>query len=325
MNNCIFCGQQIDPMTVPPEHIIPSSIEGSVVTYNVCDKCNKMLGTEVDSELNQHRHIWDIRKRHKQLPPLKSVFQMQKKFATLSDGSEMPIVPRSDSDRIMTHKLSDGGIQADRRIPPRQDPFLQWLDKERKKVGMSNKSFNEHHVQRYLDARKKGSYLGKFVYRDWLFTGMDVFFGEEKAAKVASIMSASIPRRFIAKACVEYAYLFGWENEITNINDLKKIAHCGDFEQNGLEFGADLCKEKNTFPCHTISFDDKWFSLGIYNVYFIGVGIRWRDKSKHFICIDDFIARKLRICHESDSAATFNIDESFDFKDHKALGRSTHV
>jgi hypothetical protein len=223
--NYLFCSNFIDPKTVDPEHIIPGSIDGSVVTYNVCGKCNNTLGTEVDAELNRHRHIWDGRKRHNTLPIPKTPFRMQRKFAIGLDETEIPMVSRSDSNRILTHKLSFGGIRTDRRIRLGKDPYFQWLDKERKKIGMDDESFHKHHVQRYIEAREKGSYLGKHLYRDWLFTGIDVFFGEEQAVRAASIMSSGIPHRFVAKACVEYAYLFDWQDEIANLDDLKSMLY----------------------------------------------------------------------------------------------------
>lgn len=324
-DKCIFCKAPINPEKVPPEHIIPESIDGSVVAYNVCKKCNNKLGSKVDNELNKNHHIWDARKRHKGLPPPRKPFRFKQKYAIVSDGTKLPMVPKSDSEQIITHKLPNGGMIADRRCPPEKDPFIRWMDEERKKVGLSDEDFYNDHIKRYLKAREKGSYLGKRNYKDWLFTGMDVFFEEEKAVEANSIMVSTTPHRFIAKMCVEYSHLFNFENEIENLNDLKTHALSGGLEENKLRFYEEICEGTDAYPCHIIAFSDSQFIFGIYDIYFVGVDIKWRSEPKIFVYADDFVAEKLRICIEKNGTFEFQTERSFDFKEHDTLGRPTHI
>jgi transposase-like protein len=53
---CIFCLLEKEPSI---EHVIPKSVGGVLTINYVCQDCNSELGSKVDSELNQHRHIYD--------------------------------------------------------------------------------------------------------------------------------------------------------------------------------------------------------------------------------------------------------------------------
>lgn len=321
---CIFCDKKINPYKIPPEHIIPRSIDGSIVAYNVCAKCNNDLGSEVDCELNRNRHIWDGRKRHKELPPPQKPFIFKSKFAITPDGTKVPLVPNSGSDQILTHTLKDSGTRVDRRCPPENDFYFQWLKKQLEMVGTSTEE-QKKHFERYLRAREKGSYLGKKIYRDWLFTGMEAFFGEEENIAVHSLMSTTVPHRFIAKVCLEYAHLLNFEKEIENIKEIKEHALNGGLEGTALHFYNEVSKESDIFPCHIFAFTKSQFVVGIYDSYFIGVDIKWREKPMEFIYADDFVNRLLRVCIERDGFFEIFLDRSFDFKEHALLGRPTHL
>ncbi|MCP4648596.1 MAG: hypothetical protein GY853_00765 [PVC group bacterium] len=323
-DKCIFCNSSIDPSQVPPEHIIPSSIDGTVVTYNVCLKCNSTLGSQVDKELNEHRHVWDARKKHNKLPPSKKPFRFKKKYTISSNGSKTPLVPLSNSNQIITHYLPDGGIRADRNCPPKNDPYIIWLNKERKKVGLSDEDFQPH-IDQFLEAREKGSYQGRKIYRDWFFTGQDCFFNEEQTQRAESIMATDTPHRFIAKACVEYSHLLHIEDEIKNMDDLKNHAFQGGLEGTKPHFYQQVHEGDIYYPCHTIAITDNKFIIGIYDIYFVAVDIEWWSEPKIITFIDDFTNKTLRLCTMKNDTIEINTMESFDFRDHDDLGRPTHI
>ena len=53
MNNCIICRKEITDFS--DEHVIPDSLGGYYHIYSVCKKCNSNLGSNVDSDLVNHK------------------------------------------------------------------------------------------------------------------------------------------------------------------------------------------------------------------------------------------------------------------------------
>lgn len=55
---CIFCEEDFDEKTTPPEHIIPEAMGNRRLICNfVCKSCNHRLGTQVDSKLTDVLYI----------------------------------------------------------------------------------------------------------------------------------------------------------------------------------------------------------------------------------------------------------------------------
>lgn len=66
MNNCIFCGVEINDVNESIEHIIPEALGNRQLSIKeVCKQCNSKLGEKVDSELTSNILIEMIRHIHK--------------------------------------------------------------------------------------------------------------------------------------------------------------------------------------------------------------------------------------------------------------------
>ena len=101
---CIFCKKDRKPSE---EHIIPRNVGGSIITYQVCEVCNPILGSEVDSVLNKHRHIFDAYEKIKsdKKPELK--FNFTSSTFRSADGAEIKVASNNLSKKIQPTETSE--------------------------------------------------------------------------------------------------------------------------------------------------------------------------------------------------------------------------
>jgi HNH endonuclease len=144
---CIFCKENKKPSE---EHIIPRNVGGSVVTYQVCETCNSIFGSEVDSELIMHAHIFEAYKEldRMQKPDIKFVFR-ESAFET-PKGLEIKVSRDSLSSRIRPTKISETEFIVD--ISDTKFVF-DYIKKERKQKGFSDEFISEQ-ISDYLQWAK---------------------------------------------------------------------------------------------------------------------------------------------------------------------------
>ena len=97
MENCIICRKQKTEFS--DEHVIPDSLGGYYHIYNVCKQCNSDMGSNVDSELVNHkfsnfqRYLMGIKGKYGKIP---NPFSGTHSF---TENSDQKVQVRLDDDR----------------------------------------------------------------------------------------------------------------------------------------------------------------------------------------------------------------------------------
>lgn len=317
--NCIFCNAVIDCNTTPAEHIIPNNIGGTVVTYDVCKKCNHALSA-TDVELHKQRHIYDSYKNIENTHDLKLVFRFIESYAENTDGSIVKLVPKSTSNKIIRSKISENVIVSDCSITDKEDEYLNIVKNIKNKYQLSD-SFISKHLERYYKFIHDS--IPGSIYRDnFLTRNIEIRINLTNATK-QTVMNAKTPHRFIAKACVEYASLFGFSDQILNIDILKKHALLGGFEETHLKFFENMPLDNIGRPYHIISFTNNQFSVTFFGKYGVAVNINWKNEPIVKRIANDLIHKRLFECFYENGCIEISKKEIV-FKRHNESRRTTH-
>jgi hypothetical protein len=107
-------------------------------------------------------------------------------------------------------------------------------------------------------------------------------------------MSGTTPHRFLAKACVEFAYLFGLQNEILNLDILRKHARYGT------ELDSVRCYEEliwdRSIQYHVISFGSNQFQIHFFSRYGFAIEVSWQHSAPDLIFVNDIVHKVLLDC-----------------------------
>ncbi len=108
-------------------------------------------------------------------------------------------------------------------------------------------------------------------------------------------MNGKTPHRFLAKACVEFAYYLGIQDKIENIETLKvhalkgtKLNEIKANEQNRLDIPS--------YPFHVIQFTEHQFHFHFFMKYTTAIGISWLGKPEEIFMAYDLNSEKLFKC-----------------------------
>ncbi len=145
--NCIFCQLEKNPSD---EHPIPLNIGGKIIIRNVCKDCNSKLGSEVDSELNRRRHIYDayMQLDKSSVPNLKFLFI--KSYFKDEDGTEIRQSKTNLDRRIVPTQTGLGSFVIDLN----DEGFIPGqISKIAKREGLA-KEIVEKKIQDYLTFTK---------------------------------------------------------------------------------------------------------------------------------------------------------------------------
>lgn len=324
VRKCLFCDNQVNPQDIEPEHIIPSTIDGTLVTYAICRRCNSSLGSQVDAELQRHRHIWDARKaalsKHPELGDPKKPFRFQRSWFVTPDGHEIRMDLKSNSAEIHRTALNNHSIVFDPYCKLKDDEYYKFLLREKERVEMSDEEFNAHHVRPYLEWRKNPS---RKIYEDWLFNSAGILLNEGKHQRVSE-MNVDTPFRFIAKACVEFADILDFNSNIKELTGLAQLARYGG-NPHEFRFRQGYSDPEASIPFHILAFTETQFILAFYGYFHIGVDITWKSKPSPIITANDIVNGCQRICTEEDGQTIALLDRTLEIKLHSELNLKTHV
>lgn len=115
MIQCIICRQYYDDINgkLSDEHVIPDSLGGYYHIYNVCDQCNKNMGTIIDTKLVSHkimelsRFLNNIKSRSNYLPnPFGGTWN-----AKDADGNDLKVQVFLNESGDIDYKLIPSGIK----------------------------------------------------------------------------------------------------------------------------------------------------------------------------------------------------------------------
>lgn len=324
LRQCLFCPAEVDPEKVAPEHIIPSSVDGTFVTYSICGKCNSIIGTEVDSELNRHRHIWDARKaalaKHPELGNPKKPFRFRRSWFVNSDGHEIRMDLKSNAATVHRTELPNNSIVFNAEGKLKDDEYYKFLLREKQRVGMSDEEFESYHLRRYLEWRENPT---RKIYEDWLFNSAGVMLNEGRHQRISE-MEADTPIRFIAKACVEFADILQFNSSIEELPRLSHFARHGGMPSE-FSFRQDFSDPEAATPFHILAFTDSQFIVAFYGYFHVGVDISWKTKPIPIITANDIVNGCQRLCTEEQGKTIALLDRTLDIKLHRSLNLRSHI
>lgn len=273
---CIFCDE---PEKLSKEHLIPQNIGGSITIYDVCQKCNSVLGSEVDSELNRQRHIYDgWLKIPKQFRP-ELEFQFIEQWIENEDGERIKV---SNKNKIIPTKIDDGHM-----VTSADDnkTMLNVLKRKRPDLTVDDLSRVADKLSSFTESQKEGDSFA------------DAEFGIELCvlgghAQVHNLMNGKTPDRFIAKVAYEVIMALGLQDEIQETETLKRHAIFGT-EFNNLRIREDTGSvESECLPFHVIrsmydDIDRMWyFSVELFTYYAVAVKVNWLTDPYEFNMVD---------------------------------------
>jgi len=285
---CIFCQKNKQPSE---EHIIPENVGGSVISYQVCSGCNSILGSHADSELNKHRHIYDAfqKLQTKDKPELQ--FRFNKSIFTRSDGAKINVSNKSNSARIQTTRLS----QNEFIIAPNDNKFIiKYMKKKGKQKGFSEK-YVANQITDYLEWSKS-----KRVGDSYKNEALELHANfRSSVSNRKTLMSGKTPHRFIAKACVEFVYLLGLQDNIINLNILRKHA------LRGTDLNLIRCNEEpiweKAIPFHIIAFHNNQFQIHFFAQYGFSIEIELKRAMPNITLANDINNKSLHVCKSEDT------------------------
>ena len=314
---CIFCPNEFDPQKVSPEHIIPKNIGGTVVTYQVCGKCNTIF-SKIDAELNRNRNIYDayvsIQEKTKALE-----FRFFESYVDFEHDTKVKTIPKSSSKKIVTTKIRDDEFICDRDCDEQNDPVIGHMKKIAKQEKIPIQILNAH-LEKYnhfkLNTDKKED------FKDDLFR--ITAFHESSTGQEMNLMNAKPPHRFVAKACVEFAHLMEFSHEIVNIDLIRMHSLEGGLEGKKLHFHQEDTGRKNGLLCHLICFTEKQFQIHFFSKFGVALDIEWRARPVSLIVANDCVEKKFLYCQETDNGVV-KTDKSVSIKMHEKLGLRTNI
>jgi len=284
---CIFCQENKQPSE---EHIIPENIGGSVITYQVCKSCNSTLGSYADSELNKHRHIYDAYQKLQTKGKPELQFRFHKSTFIRSDGTKINVSNKSDSAKIQVTRLSENEFT----IAPNDNKFiLKYMKKKGKQKGISEK-YVTNQITDYLEWSKSKQVSDS--YEDEALELQVNFCSSVSSRK--TIMSGKTPLRFLTKACVEFVYLLGLQDNITNLNILRKHALHGT-DLSLIRSNEEPIWEK-AIPFHIIAFHNNQFQIHFFAQYGFSIEIELKKSMPNISLANDITNKSLHVCKSED-------------------------
>ncbi|MDG5816455.1 HNH endonuclease [Chitinispirillales bacterium ANBcel5] len=317
--NCIFCNKQFDMLTVDAEHIIPRNVGGTVVTYQVCNVCNKKL-SRFDAELNRQGEIYSAYKeiQSDKKPPLE--FRFKEAALTYNDSLNAKMIPKSTVNEIITTEIRKNEFVCSLDAEDKCDPFIGRIYKIQKKYKIPVE-FIQRHLQPYREFRTKA--VPGSVYHERTLTNMDVEI-THSVGKYEYVMSKKTPHRFLAKACVEYAHLLGFQDKIVNLPDIAEHALNGGLEGKKLFFYIGETDMGCPSHFHTILFTTKQFTIYFFGKKGFSIEIKWKKEPFRFIFANDILNKTLVLCRE-EKDQLISTNEVFLIHEHQRIGRRTHI
>jgi hypothetical protein len=203
----------------------------------------------------------------------------------------------------------------------KEDPFIHKLKQYRKKYSISENFIETQCIAPYLEFKKKA--LPGSFYKDPFFSLKGKIL--ENSFPRMSEMPTNTPTRFIAKACVEFASLLNFLEDIANADDLVQHARNNHAIEN-LSFHYKDSGLINANPHHIIAFTEMYFILGIYGKVFFAVDISWKMKKEPLYISNDLKEKKLRLCFENEeNSLKVILDREVCLKEHEQFGLKTHI
>lgn len=277
---CIFCLLEKLPSL---EHVIPESVGGVLTVNYVCTDCNSALGSKADAELNKHRHIYDTYLRVKDQVKAKLKFHFTDSHLEYPDGTKVKATKSNVDRRIVPTKLENGGFILDEFSD-------EWIIDQIKRNGQElclREFAIDQIIHRYKFFKLTATAGDRFYDRT---TGIRVIFNADDLTPTNK-MSVNTPTRFIAKACVEVAYIFGLQNEIVELDLLRQHARYGiQFDE--LNFKEAIHTEEPV-PGHTLIFHKNEFSIQFFGNYAVGVEIHWKKGQNDRVLVNHLSDKKV--------------------------------
>jgi hypothetical protein len=271
---CIFCLKEKEPSI---EHVIPESIGGVLTINYLCRDCNSELGSKADVDLNKHRNIYDTYQKVKDKLGKELKFHFIDSHLEYNDGTRIKASKTNIGRKIVPTKLENGqGFLLDES----SDDWIIHNIRLRAKDLCMGVSDTERIISRYLFFKLQAGPGDRFYDRA---TGVSVLFHQTNVTPV-NTMKMDIPHRFVAKACVEVAHIYGYQDEIVEIDLLREHALYGN-HFNDLQFRESYYPE-NPFPGHTLVFHNNEFSVQFFSTYAAGVIINWRNQPKPGVLVN---------------------------------------
>lgn len=300
--SCIFCQKEREPSE---EHIIPETLGGSVVTFHVCKDCNSLFGSKVDSVLHKHRHIYDayekLQLEHK--PDFK--FRFNKSYFERSDESRVTVTRNSHSKKIVPTKVAENEFIIDAR----DNKFVvDYMKKKGLQKGYTEEFINKE-IDEYLDWSKTKN-PGDQYFNDQFELRLE---SHTDIASRITEMAATTPHRFLAKACVEFAWLLGLQDDIQNLDILRQHA------LNGTHLKRISCYEEKiwdkSIAYHIISFYDNQFQIRFFGNYGFAIEINRQTYEPIISLANDIFNKVLLVCQrEADGLLITNTAIQFDWE-----------
>lgn len=280
---CIFCNEENEPSE---EHIIPESIGGIATIKTVCRDCNSKLGTEVDSELNRQRHIYDAYSDVRKQSKIDLQFHFSETYFDDEEGNKIKLSKSNRSDKIIPTVTGEGAFTIDHS----DTKFIKnQIKRIAKKQGISD-TITQKKIAEYL-------YFNKYsqpgdIYVDEIF---DIIIKHGRKDRIRkTFMSGKTPHRFLAKACVEFAHLLRIQDEIENLKILRLHALNGD-KLDKIECFEQLINDTEAKPIHLIQFTPRQFHIHFFMKYAASIKINWRNEALEVFLGNDIATKHLRI------------------------------
>lgn len=306
-------------LTVHAEHIIPRNVGGTVVTYHVCNVCNKKLSL-FDAELNRQGEIYAAYKEIQTDKKPTLEFRFKEATLTYKDGFKARMIPKSTVNEIITTEIRKNEFVCSLEAKDKCDPLIGRIYKIQRKYKITDE-FIQEHLKPYRDFLTKA--VPGSVYRERTLTNMDVEI-TQSIGKHEHVMSKKTPHRFLAKACVEYAHLLGFQNKIANLPDIAEHALNGGLGEKKLFFNVGETDIGCPSHYHTILFTSTQFTIYFFGKIGFSIGIKWKKEPFRFFFANDILNKNLVLCREEkDQLLTTN--EGFIFHEHQRIGRRTHI
>lgn len=282
--NCIFCNSSYK---FSKEHIIPENIGGSVVINNVCVDCNSKFGSEVDITLTKNKHIYDSYIDLTQKLNLNLGFSFRDAYYEMSNGQKIKASRKNKLRKALITEVNKNEFITDK---DEEIFYIQYLRGKGKQKNLSDFIINQviEEYKRWNEAKKVGDEFYNQLFEITIQAN-------ENNATFNYIMDADTPHRFLAKACVEFAYLFNIENQLNNIEILKSHALYGNKLQN-ISIFQEVHNEIAPCPFHYILFDNTQFVIGLFCQFNFALEINWKEKPYIQRFANNLMNKKLVYC-----------------------------
>jgi hypothetical protein len=265
------------------EHIFPGSIGGSFTLKCLCHSCNNGFGSDVDSKLLEHLHIYEAYQCVQSELPKPKQFKFKESNMEFEDGYVTKATKNNLDKKALWTEIAPKLYRTNMEDI---GSVLTKFEREATKFCFSTQdiAFGKEKLRAFHSTAQKGESIELGPFK------LEIINLE---ATRNSVLSTEYPYRFACKVCLELAHYFGITDEIKNLEEICRYAKEG---QTGavLRFKYGRYPADHSTPEHSGYFGVQYFATHLFFSVFVLVEIEWKSDPRYFGYIENIASKEVK-------------------------------